>query len=183
MMGFAKWHSAARIHAAFGLICIARRVNNLFLILLVSSSVSCGKDLPTQPTATIESLFGSAPLPWPSEAGTPPNYSGVWVGEGGPQRCVAVYQSMCSRGLPPIRTTTTLTLNQAGITLNGMFGSAFQGYVSADAGIVGANQMGSRVRLVPSRVGFDGIAVVDTFDGTRLIKSELFEVTDLRRTP
>ena len=158
-------------------------MNNWFLILLVSASVSCGRELPTQPTATIESLFGSAPLPWPSEAGTPPNYSGVWVGESIRQRCVAEFQNTCNRGLPPLRTTTTLTLNQTGVTLNGMFGSAFEGYVSADAGIVGANQMGSRVRLAPSRVGFDGIAVVDTFDGTRLIKSELFELTDLRRVP
>ena len=159
------------------------RVNNPFFVVLICSSMSCARELPTQPTATVESLFGSAPLPWTAEAGAPPNYSGTWVGESVRQRCVAESQSTCSRGLPPIRTTTTLILTQTGIILSGMFGSAFQGYVSADAGVVGANQMGSRLRLVASGVGFDGIAVLDTFDGVRLIKSELFELTNLRRTP
>lgn len=156
------------------------------IILALCAALGCSDyGTPTQPSASIQSFLPTPPRPF-SGGTLPPSYAGVWVGQISQTNCRSSINGFC-RYLPRLQ-EVTLRLNQSGIAIAGTMVSLdpidqlLGGYVAED-GAFFSPISDSGLRIV--RVGelLNGIRVRDTYGpDSQLMRSELFELTGLRRS-
>ena len=155
----------------------ARLLTKALSIAMLVAGFGCA-ETPTSSSRPVWSLMPNVPPRL--TAGTPPNYSGVWLGQIRGAGCVAI--APCRVDSSPH--SFQMEFVQNGIDLTGVVRSStgqapFAGYVSPTSGIV-LTASGTYI-LEPTNNGFMGFYYFDEFSGGKLIRSTRAEITSLTR--
>lgn len=158
------------------------------IALAASAAVACGGGVTfTEPTEMpVASYLPPRPRMFPTGS-LPPNYAGTWVGQIRHTDCRSSIAGACR--INPIPREVTLRLNQTGITVTGTMSvsglgeSMLTGYVAEDGAFFSPITLTSDggTRLERAGDGLVGMKVYDNFQNSAVVKSDKFELTDLRR--